>query len=285
MSPRTRVLATVAAAVVVAVAAVVGGTLLQTRGEHTGTVARKGYPPLQLDVRGDLARAVRLYARGNRKRAEAIFARHDSLEARIGSAFASWPHGTLDTMKELVSSHPASAVAELHLGLAYVWSGRNADAVKAIRRAAALGADSPVGVQALDDLHPNVAPGLPPIVAATSSAVLRRGIDLWNAGHPVSARKALATAAAASPHDPVARTAAAVSLFTPAQPLRPFPLLGPLSGEFPHAAVVRLHLGLLLVWTRQVAKGEAQLRRAIAEEPRSVYADQARALLKALPRR
>ena len=290
MSPRTRVLAAVSAAAVAAAAGVVGLTLAQTHGEHSGTVARAGVPPLQLPVTGELARAVRLYETGKRKEAGVIFARDRSLAGQIGAAFASWPKGSLDRLKAIVAANPGSALAQLHLGLALVWSGRDADGVKALEQAAALGADSPVGVQALDDLHTNVAPGLPPIVVdlagvpAAARADLRRGVDLWSAAHPVSARRALAAAVRAAPDDPVVRTAAAVATFSPAQPLRPFPLLGPLSGRHPTAAVVPLHLGLLLLWTRQVAKGEAQLRRAIAEEPKSVYAGQARLLLKALPR-
>jgi Flp pilus assembly protein TadD len=289
MTPRTRVLAVVATAAVVAVAGVVGLTLLETRGEHSGTVARKGAPPLQLGVTGELARAVRLYSRGNRVQAGAIFARYHSLPAEIGAAFAVWPHGSLDRMKALVASHQTSALAELHLGLALVWAGRNADAVTAIRKAAALGADSPVGVQALDDLHQNVAPGLPPIVVDASGVPaaahddLVLGVRYWDAERPVSARRALAAAAEKAPHDPVVRVAAAVATFSPAQPLRPFPLLGPLTATYPQDAVVRLHLGLLLIWTRQVAKGEAQLRKAIAEQPKSIYASQAKLLLKALP--
>jgi hypothetical protein len=46
--------------------------------------------------------------------------------------------------------------------------------------------------------------------------------------------------------------------------------------------VVRLHLGLLLLWTRQVGKGDAQLRLAIAAQPGSVYAATARQVLNAL---
>ena len=73
-----------------------------------------------------------------------------------------------------------------------------------------------------------------------------------------------------------------MAAFSPAHPLASFPLLGPLTAAFPRASVVRLHLGLLLLWTRQVKKGDAQLRLAIAEAPRSIYAIQARAVLEAL---
>ena len=93
----------------------------------------------------------------------------------------------------------------------------------------------------------------------------------------MSARKALDAAAALAPGDPAVLTAAAVARFSPAHPLAPFPLLGPLSGRFPKAAVVRLHLGELLLWTKQVKKGEQQLRLAAVEQPGSVYAATANA--------
>jgi hypothetical protein len=65
--------------------------------------------------------------------------------------------------------------------------------------------------------------------------------------------------------------------------VRAFGRLGPLTGAFPKAAVVRFHLGLLLLWTRQLAKGADQFRLAVADEPHSVYAKEAKQLLAALP--
>src|SRR5438067_871391 len=163
MSPRTRVVAIVAVVAAVAAGGTVGVTLLQTRGETSGTTARKGFPPLDIPA----SPALRLYRAGKHAQAEALFSRSHDLPDEIGAAFARWPHGTLDDVKKLVAANPQSGLAELHLGLAYYWS-------------------------------------------------------------------------------------------------------------------VRLHLGVLLLWTRQVAKGEAQLRLAISAEPGSVYARQAKALLDAL---
>jgi tetratricopeptide (TPR) repeat protein len=289
MSPRARVVAVVAVVAAVAAGATVGITLLQTRGESTGTTARKGAPPLDLQVSGPLAKALALYNRGERSRAGAIFSRYHSLEAEIGAAFSTWPRGSLDAVKKLVARNPGSAVAELHLGLADYWSGRDADAAAAWKRAAAVEPDTPSAIAALDFLHPNVAPGLPPIVVDARTitpgarGLLLKGIVLWDRERPLSARRYLDAAAARAPHDPVVLVADAVSTFSPAYPLRPFPKLGPLTGAFPKAAVVRLHLGVLLLWTRQVTKGKAQLRRAVAAQPGSVYARQAKALLKALP--
>jgi tetratricopeptide (TPR) repeat protein len=263
--------------------------VLQTGGESTGTTARKGAPPLDLQVAsGPLLQAVALYGDGKRSEAGTIFSRYHSLPAEIGAAFSTWPHGSLDAVQKLVAAYPESGLAELHLGLAFYWAGRDADAVAAWTRAAKLDPDSPSAVTSLDFLNPNVAPGLPPIVVDGAAvdpharAQLLKGIVLWDRERPVSARRAFAAAAARAPHDPAVLTAAAVAAFTPAHPLRPFPQLGPLTAAYPKAAVVRLHLGVLLLWSRQVKKGKEQLRLAIAEQPASVYARQAKALLAAL---
>ena len=164
MTPKARVVAIVALAAAVAVGGTVGGTILQTRGESTGTRARKGAPPLELAQSGPLKQAVTLYNAGRRSEAGAIFDRYHSLEAEIGSAFARWPHGSLDAVKKLVASHPRSALAELHLGLAYYWAGRDNDAAAAWQQAAKVDPDTPYAISALDLLHPNVAPNVPPIV-------------------------------------------------------------------------------------------------------------------------
>lgn len=284
MSAKTRVVATVAVAAALAACATVGITLLQTRGESAGTTARKGFPPLYLPD----SQALRLYQAGKRSEAEALFARSHSLPDEIGAAFARWPRGTLDDMKKLVAANPGSALAELHLGLAEYWSGRDADAETSWQLAAKAEPDTPYAVTALDFLHPGVAPGLPPIVvdaAAVESKARRqllRGVLLWDRERSLSAKREIDAAAALAPNDPAVLAAAAVARFSPAHPFEPFPKLGPLTARFPHASVVRLHLGVLLLWTRQVAKGKAQLRLAVAEQPGSVYASQARALLRAL---
>ena len=122
VSPRARVLAIVGLAAAAAVAAVVGVTLLQTRGESTvpaGAVdqPRAGSPPLQLDfgVRADaearaLAQAQRAYDKGKVAQAAAVFARYHSLEAQIGSAFAAWTKGGgLDAVKRIVGRAPEAA--------------------------------------------------------------------------------------------------------------------------------------------------------------------------------
>ena len=282
MSSKARVVVVVAAAAAIVAGATVGAAYLQARGGHTGSAVRKGVPPLELP---DSA-ALRLYDAGRRKEAEALFARSHDLADEIGAAFARWPHGTLETMKSLVASHPGDPVADLHLGLAYYWSGRDADAASSWQRTAKEQPDSPYAVVALDFLHPGVAPGLPPIVVDTAAVappartLLLRGILAWDREHMVTARRLVGTAATRAPNDPAVLSAAAVVRYSPATPLAPFPKLGPLTGRYPHAAVVRFHLGELLLWTRQVAKGKAQLRLAAAGG--SVYAKAAAQILRLL---
>jgi tetratricopeptide (TPR) repeat protein len=288
---------------VLAVVAIVGGTVLQSRGETTTipgavTKPRPGPPPLELELglRRDpqalaLDTAQRLLdSEGKPAQAAAIFRRYHSLEAQLGLAFATWKGpGSLGGVARIAAAHPHSPAALLNLGWAQFQAGRNAEAAASWQKTAASFPDSPYAVDAEYELHSaHVAPGLPPIVVVTARvpakarADLRAGVTFWNLKHVVSARRALDAAAKLAPHTPETLVAAAVARFSPAQPFAPFHLLGPLSGEFPNAPIVRLHLGVLLLWTRQVAKGKEQLRLAAAEQPGSVYAQQATKLLEAL---
>jgi len=317
-----RVVLFVAVAAVVAAAAVVGVTVLQTHGEHTtvpGAVTKpqSGRPPLELDFGVDgsaeaqaLRRAEALYDRGNVAAAAAIFERYSSLEARLGSAFAAWRGPTsLDAVKKLAASYPDDPAALLHLGLAEYWAGRNADAVGAWAHAARVGADSPYGVAAEDLLHPNLKiPGLPPIVTGLAlppriaklpparqlaelklaaarpdpRAKLLYGSALWTLKRPVSAEREFAAAARLAPRDAVARTAAGMALFSKANPVKAFAHLGPLTAVFPHSAAVQFHLGVLLLYINENAKAAKHLRAALADEPQSPYAKDARPLLASL---
>ena len=317
-----RVVVIVSLAALIAAAAVVGVTLLQTRGERTtvpGAVVtpRAGQPPLDLNFGVDtsaeaaaLTRAQTLYNANHVEQAAALFARYHSLEAQLGSAFAAWKQNGLATVQQLADAHPGSSVALLHLGIAEYWAGQNADAVAAWDKAANVGADSPYGVKAEDLLHPTLKiPGLPYLVldfaappaihnlpgtqqlAALARAAakpnarakLLYGSALWALQRPLSAEQQFEAAAKLAPHDPVARTAAAVGAFTKANPVKAFSRLGPLTGVFPRAAVVRFHLGLLLLWSGERKKAVEQLRLAAADQPSSSYAEDARRLLSRLP--
>jgi predicted Zn-dependent protease len=307
----------VALAALIAAAGVVGATLLQTRGEHTtvpGVVIkpRSGHPPLFFDfgVRSDaetreLTRGAELLNAKHVAAARAIFERYHSLQAQIGLAFANWPGNGLDTLKTLSARNPDNPVAGYHLGWALYWAGRVGDAAAAWTRVETRFPDSPESVEAENELYSSDQPGLPDLdlpvtipsaptraaqlrlLAAAAAepdveAKLRYGMFLWQLWHRVSAERQFAAAARLAPHNPYARTAAAVALFTKRAPVRAFSRLGPLTAVFPHAPVVRFELGLLLIATRQPAKGLKQLRLVQAEAPHSSYAQTVRALLSRL---
>jgi hypothetical protein len=314
MSPRTRILAAVgaaalvAAALVVAIAARSGGD--QPAGERAKP--RPGAPPLsmQLGVRTDseardLRRAAQLYANGRRAAAGGIFATHDSLEARVGALFAAWPGDSLERLERLGALNPKSGVVQLNLGIARLWAAQG-DPAEAWRRTVQRDPDSPYAVTASDLLHPEYARGLPIFVPgfATPAEVVKAappqqlellrdgahsgfageqakrwkllyGIALQRLGHPRSAEAVYAEAARGAPNDPEALTAAAVGRFTKDDPVRAFSRLGPLTRRFPKAATVRFHLGVLLLWTGQVKEAERQLRLARSAEPGSSIAREA----------
>lgn len=318
-----RVVLVVVLAALAAAAALIGATLLQSRGETTtvqGAVVspQPGNPPLRLNFGVDtstearaLAGAQRLYDNNHVAQAEAIFRRYASPEARIGAAFAAWNQDGLATVEQLAKSYPSSGVVLLHLGLAQFWAGRDAAAVATWEKTARVAADSPYGVQAEDFLHPTLKlTGLPYLLldvqparaiqelpAAAQVAALAKaarkpnarakllyGLALWtNLERPISAERQFVAAARLAPHDPVARTAAAVGAFTKADPAKAFGRLGPLTGVFPKSAVVRLELGLLLLWNADPKKALTQLRLAAADQPGSSYSKNAKALLARLP--
>jgi predicted Zn-dependent protease len=253
-----------------------------------------------------LSRGEALLRKGKREPALAVFERYHSVDAQIAAAFARWPANGLDTLKRLVATHPRNASAQLHLGWALLWTGRAADAAKQFLRVATSFADTPEAVTAEDVLYPKFAPNLPTLILgvglpsapsaagqlhlleldarnADVAAKLRYGLALWTLRRRVSAERQFEAAAALDPQNAVAQTAAAVALFTKRDPVRAFSRLGPLTGVFPHAAVVRLHLGTLLLWTGRIQKAADQFRLAVGDEPRSPFATAARQFLSIIP--
>src|SRR5207248_9659336 len=111
------------------------------------------------------------------------------------------------------------------------------------------------------------------------------GIELQAELRPVSAERVFAAAARLAPTDPEARTAAAVGLYDKDRPAVAFSQLGPLVRRFPHAQTVRFHLGLLLIYLRQIPQAKQELALAVAEGPRTRLGERARVLLGASLRR
>jgi tetratricopeptide (TPR) repeat protein len=213
-----------------------------------------------------------------------------SLQRAVRDALAAWPTGTVRRLRLLAGQHPRSALVRFELGLALAVSGDTNGANEAWRAAERVQPDSPSAVRAEDALHPEAPAGKPPFVASFSrprtrvQRLLARGIAFQAALRPVSAERAFATAARLSPNNAEAQVAAAVGRYEKGRPAVAFSLLGPLVRRFPHAQTVRFHLGLLLIYLRQFPQARRELTLAVAENPRTPLAKEARTLLNAGPK-
>ena len=227
------------------------------------------------------------------------------LEAAVGAAVTAWPGGTLPRLERLAATHPASGLVRLNLGLALYANRDPAGARRQWRTAEARDPDSSAAVHAESLLHPEMAPGLPqftpPVPLPREVAglppgrlleALRRraehdGPDAWllagaylqQVERPVSARAAFDRAVALAPHDLAALTAAAVGRFDKDNLSLAFSRLGPLARDHPSSQVVRYHLGLMLLWIRQLDEARRQLRLARAVDRHSLYGREANTLL------
>jgi tetratricopeptide (TPR) repeat protein len=298
-------------------AAVVAGVALIGRGD--GSPGEKP-PPLELSVLlGDdseaqaLRAAERSYDSGRTDDARAQFAallrdHPESLEAAVGAAVSAWPDGTLERLRELEASHPDSALVHLHLGLALYAEGQQDEAAAEWRQAVEVEPDSQSAVRAGDVLHPDMAPGLPSFFTTLEpppgltgkspqeqldeleAAARGGGADQWilygtalqRVGEPISARAAFDRALELAPDRLDAKVAAAVGRFDKDDPSAAFSRLGPLARDNPDSALVRFHLGVLLLWIRDVQDARAQLEKAAATMPVSLYSREAKSLLSRL---
>jgi tetratricopeptide (TPR) repeat protein len=319
VSARRRILLLVG--LVSAAAAAVVGVAVVAAGNDGGTSAgqpepRPGRPPLSFSLgfrsdqeARDLRRAAALYQKGDGAGALAIFDERESLEAKVGSAFASWPEGTYDRLEQLAKLYPESALVQLHLGLVRLWANRG-DPVAAWRATIGGEPDTPYAILAGNLLHPKLPRGLPTFVpsfgapaevtrlapARQLEALRRRaerggvrelvlyGVGLQRVGRPVSAADAFEEAAARAPDDAEAQVAAAVGRFDKDAPANAFGRLGPLARRFPNEPTVRFHLGVLLLWTGDVEAAERQFRRASRQQPGSPLAREAARYLETIRR-
>jgi tetratricopeptide (TPR) repeat protein len=316
VSPRTRIRLIVGGLALVA-AAVVAGVALIGRGD--GSPGEKP-PVLELSVLlGDdseaqaLRAAERSYDSGRTDDARAQFAallrdHPESLEAAVGAAVSAWPDGTLERLRALEASHPESALVHLHLGLALYAEGQQDEAAAEWREAVEVEPDSQSAVRAGDVLHPDMAPGLPSFFTTLEpppgltgkspqeqldeleAAARGGGADEWilygtalqRVGKPISARAAFDRALELAPDRLDAKVAAAVGRFDKDDPSAAFSRLGPLARDNPDSALVRFHLGVLLLWIRDVQDARAQLEKAAATMPVSLYSREAKSLLSRL---
>jgi tetratricopeptide (TPR) repeat protein len=196
--------------------------------------------------------------------------------------------GSVPQLRALANGHPASSFVALNLGLALLWRRDDTAALAAWNQAKRAQPDTPSAVRAGDLLHPDSPRGLPqfqPSFDRATTAVQRRlirGIRFQQSGRPVSAEREFAAAAALAPDDPNAQVAAAVGLYDKDRPAVAFARLGPLVRRFPHAQTVRFHLGLLSIWLGAFGQARRELRLAVAEDPKSSLAMEARPLLNSL---
>jgi len=323
VSPRARIFVIAGAAACLAAGGTVALAVITSsdKGGNEGKpVPLAGVPPLVLDlgVRTDpearaLRRAERLYDGKQRAAARRIFLRYDSPAAQVGAAFAAWPGSSLPRLERLARERPTDSLVLLHLGYANLWSGRADEANRAWRRAATAQPDTASAQSADDALHPGFPPGEPLFVPTfappaalgrlspprqlarlakdasrpDARAKLLYGLALQRLGRRISARRQYDAAAQLAPRDPETQVAAAVGRFEKSRPSAAFSRLGPLAKRYPHAATVRFHLGLMLLWLARaqpgaLAEGKRQLRLAQREEPGSPLAREAKKLLAGL---
>ncbi len=322
MNPRARIIVIAGAAACLAAGGTVALAVITSNGKggnENKPVPLSGAPPLALDlgVRTDPeARALRR-AEGllpkRRAAAGRIFARYLSPAAQIGAAFSAWPGSGLATLQRLAQEHPQDSLVLLHLGYANLWAGETEQATAAWRRAASAQPDTMSAQRADDALHPGFPPGEPLFVPSFAPparlallspprqfellardaakqdphAKLLYGVALQRLGRRISARRQYDAAARLEPGDPETQVAAAVGRFDKSKPSAAFSRLGPLTKRYPHAATVRFHLGLMLLWLARaqpgaLAEGRRQLRLARKEQPDSPLAREAKRLLAGL---
>ena len=311
MTARRRVVLLVALAASAAVA-VVAAAVVSSDGSSATTAAdepqpRPGRPPLSFALgfrddseARDLARGASLYQRGMGDAAAALFEKHESLEAKVGAAFATWPDGTAERMEQLAKLYPESAVVQLHLGLTRLWAQRG-DALAAWRATIEAEPDTPYAILAGNVLHPKLPRGLPAFIPSYSAPgevtrlpaarqldalrgraerggvreLLLYGVGLQRVGRPVSAARVFDQAARRAPRDVEAQVAGAVGAFDKDAPARAFGRLGPLTKSFPNEATVRFHLGVMLLWTGRIDGAERQFRIASRSRPASPHSREA----------
>jgi tetratricopeptide (TPR) repeat protein len=308
-------------AVAVAAVAVVAVAVVSSDGgsatvETTTPELREGRPPLSFALgfrrdaeARDLARGQLLYTRGDLTSAAALFAKYDSLEAKVGAALASWPEGSRDRLEQLAKLYPDAAVVQLHLGLARLWANEG-DPVEAWRAALEAEPDMPYAVVAGNLLHPDLPRGLPAFIPSFSAPAaitklpparqlealrvaarhgglreqLLYGVGLQRIGQPVSAARVFDRASRRYPDDVEAQVAGAVGQFDKDAPERAFARLGPLSQVYGDEPTVRFHLGVLLLWTGRIKGAERQFRLASKAKPGSPLAREADRCLETIRR-
>ncbi len=229
----------------------------------------------------------------------------DSIEAQIGDAVTAWPDQTEEQLLAIVDAYPDSAVARLNYGLALLARGDPNAARKQWAEAEMREPDTPAALSAEDLLNPHSPPGRPvflveDVPVAISKLPLKKRtetvrrnaeesgtVDDWilygsaleTMGHRDSARAAYATAVETDPESLEAQVATAVASFDKDDPSPAFSKLGPLAAANPNSALIRFHLGLMLLWLPDLDEARDQLERAQAADQEGFYGKQAARVL------
>jgi len=255
LSSRLELVITVAAVALAAAGAVVAITLA-TRDHPASLHPLAGKPPVPSNVPGPAGPTIR-------------------------QAFASWPHGSLDTLERLGQDYPKSPVVQLYLGLGLLYAGYDREAETALEQVKkkGIGYDTPWEIAAENVLHPQFFTDYPVFTPVRPNALLSEGSRLQAQGRQHSAERLYLEAARRAPNDDQAQVAAAVGRFDKDNLTASFSHLGPLTERFPKSQVVRYYLGLLLAWTAQGKGAVAQFQRVVSLGPNTGLGRSAQAFI------
>ena len=202
----------------------------------------------------------------------------------VRAAFAKGPKRAALALETLAQQQPNDPVVQYNDGAALACAGYADDAVAAFRQAKKAGRDTYYRIAADILLHPQYfqGAGYPPFEYFGTDPLLLRGQQLQRQGRMESAERVWARAARLHPDDADAQVAAAVGRFDMDDLTASFSHLGPLVRRFPKSQSVRLHLGLLLVWTGQRDPALKELRLARALGPQTQLGREANRLLESV---
>jgi tetratricopeptide (TPR) repeat protein len=205
----------------------------------------------------------------------------------------------IDELAAVVEREPDAALARFQLGVAQLWAGHSGDAEATLVALRDGGADDFYRSAADDLLHPEMAPGYPPYFTSFDpdeggieelqaiaeqrptdiEAQLQLGAALQGAGRRNDAAEAYARALTLAPESVEAQVARAMNAFDKDDPSgSTFAILGPLVRDNPDVAAARFHLGVALLWLRDVERARAELRQVERDAPGSRLARLATAL-------
>jgi len=198
----------------------------------------------------------------------------------IRDAFALGPKRAAVALETLAQQHPDDPVVQFNDATALYCAGYLDDAAVAYRQAKRVGLDTVYRIDVDNLLHPQYFQlGYPPFEYFGADPLLIQGQRYQRQGRMVSAERVWARAARLRPGSADAQVAAAVGRFDMDDLTASFSRLGPLVRRFPRSQSVRLHLGLLLVWTGQRELALKELRAARRLGPHTKLGQEADRLL------